>query len=71
MLKPMKDQALTDFVFDTLGDMADPSEFEVMNKDGKEVLLFTGHFPYPIEMLHDEWIMAKKGTEFEDVELYA
>ena len=39
MLKPMKDQALTDFVFDTLGDMADPSEFEVMNKDGKEILL--------------------------------
>ena len=67
------DKELDEFIFDTLGDMCDPKGLEVFEKRGKRylVLSYPGLCAAPIDMLHEEWARAKKGTKWEDVELYA
>lgn len=59
--------SINDFIFDVLGDMADPKAFRVLGN--KVIVWHSGLIYVPAEQLLQEWKDAKKGTDFEEYEL--
>ena len=62
-------KALEDFVFDRLGDMADPQAFKVLDENNI-IVSHSGLVYVSMNELLDEWNNVKKGTEFEKVKLF-
>lgn len=64
-------EALKDVVFDTLGDLIPPEQVKVVVMGGgKLALVITGRTDVPVDMIMDEWVMQRKDTEFNDVDIY-
>lgn len=62
-------EKLEAFIFDNLGDMADPQAFQILNEHNI-IVSHSGLVNVPMDVLLDEWNDAKKGTEFEKVKLF-
>lgn len=62
-------KALEDFIFDRLGDIADPQAFDVLDENNV-IVSHSGLVYVSMNTLLDEWNKAKKGTEFEKVKLF-
>lgn len=63
----MKD--LKNFIFDRLGDMADPQAFDILNEN-TIIVSHSGLVYVPMAELLDEWNKVKKGTKFEKTKLF-
>lgn len=62
-------KTIEDFIFDRLGDMADPQAFKVLDKNNI-IVSHSGLVYVSMNELLDEWNKVKKGTEFEEVKLF-
>ena len=62
-------ETLEDFIFDRLGDMADPQAFDILDRNNV-IVSHSGLVYVSMDELLDEWNKAKEGTEFEEVKLF-
>lgn len=60
---------LEDFIFDRLGDIADPEAFEILS-DEQIIVRHSGLVDVSMTELLEEWNKVKQGTKFEHTKLF-
>ena len=62
-------EKLEAFIFDNLGDMADPQAFEILD-ERNIIVRHSGLVDVSMTELLEEWNKVKQGTEFEHTKLF-